>query len=213
MTSSPRRGGFPGDFPYEDGQRAADSDREAVAERLREAAAEGRIDFGELDERLGAALSARTYGELRPLLADLPGGAPAFAPPSASRAVEPLELRGGVYGVRRSGEWEVPALIVAHGGMGGVQLDFTRVRTPLAEIRVEVHGEMAGIRILVPESWRVETGGVDPGLGGVRDRTTPAPEQDGPLLRLTGEGGMGGVRIRNPGRIERARLRKNPPRA
>ncbi|WP_433343597.1 DUF1707 SHOCT-like domain-containing protein [Streptomyces sp. CA-253872] len=210
MSSSPLPGRFPGEFPYEDGQRASDADRDAVAERLREAAAEGRIDFDELDERLGTALSARTYGELRPLLADLPGAPPLVQPP-APHGGEPLELRGGMYGVRRTGEWEVPAHLVVHGGMGGVHLDFTRVRTRFAEILIEVRGDMAGIRIVVPESWEVDAGGVDPGMGGLRDRTTPGREKGAPLLRLTGDAGMGGVRVRNPGPIERSRLRKNPP--
>jgi hypothetical protein len=52
--------------------RAADSDREHVADRLRHAAAEGRILTEELEERLGLALTARTYGELDAVVADLP---------------------------------------------------------------------------------------------------------------------------------------------
>jgi hypothetical protein len=52
--------------------RASDADREQVAERLRNAAAEGRLLAEELEHRLGAAFSARTYGELDALVADLP---------------------------------------------------------------------------------------------------------------------------------------------
>jgi hypothetical protein len=52
--------------------RASDADRDAVAERLRHAAIEGRLDPDELEERLHAALRARTYGDLRRLLTDLP---------------------------------------------------------------------------------------------------------------------------------------------
>lgn len=52
--------------------RASDADREQVAERLRGAATEGRLLADELDDRLGAALSARTYGELDALVSDLP---------------------------------------------------------------------------------------------------------------------------------------------
>jgi hypothetical protein len=52
--------------------RASDADREAVAERLRHAAVEGRLEPEELEERLDAALRARTYGDLRRLLTDLP---------------------------------------------------------------------------------------------------------------------------------------------
>jgi Domain of unknown function (DUF1707) len=44
-----------------------------VAARRYEATIDGRLETGELDHRLGVALSARTYGELEPLVADLPG--------------------------------------------------------------------------------------------------------------------------------------------
>ena len=52
--------------------RASDADREAVTERLRRAAGEGRLEPDELEERLHMALRARTYGELDRVLADLP---------------------------------------------------------------------------------------------------------------------------------------------
>lgn len=52
--------------------RASDADREQIAERLRRAATEGRLLADELEERLGVALSARTYGELDAVVADLP---------------------------------------------------------------------------------------------------------------------------------------------
>jgi Domain of unknown function (DUF1707) len=52
--------------------RASDADRDAVAERLRQAAVEGRLDADELEQRLHRALRAKTYGELDRLLGDLP---------------------------------------------------------------------------------------------------------------------------------------------
>jgi Domain of unknown function (DUF1707) len=53
--------------------RASDADREQVADRLRQATAEGRLVAEELEERLGAVFAARTYGELDALVDDLPG--------------------------------------------------------------------------------------------------------------------------------------------
>ena len=52
--------------------RASDGDREQIAERLRKAAAEGRLLSEELEQRIGAAFAARTYGELDALVDDLP---------------------------------------------------------------------------------------------------------------------------------------------
>ncbi|WBB71061.1 DUF1707 domain-containing protein [Micromonospora sp. WMMD812] len=56
--------------------RAADTDREAVADRLRVALNEGRLDLHEYDERLQRAYRSRTYAELDALVADLPSVAP-----------------------------------------------------------------------------------------------------------------------------------------
>jgi hypothetical protein len=53
--------------------RASDVDRDAVVDRLREAAGEGRLEPDELEQRVDGALRARTYGDLAELVADLPG--------------------------------------------------------------------------------------------------------------------------------------------
>jgi hypothetical protein len=68
--------------------RASDSDRELVAERLRSATAEGRLLASELEERLEHVFSARTYGELDGLVADLP------APVARRRGTMPLWAKG-----------------------------------------------------------------------------------------------------------------------
>ena len=52
--------------------RASDDDRERVAREIREHYAAGRLDDDELNERVAAAYSARTAGELDALRADLP---------------------------------------------------------------------------------------------------------------------------------------------
>ncbi|MGH2915687.1 MAG: DUF1707 SHOCT-like domain-containing protein [Solirubrobacteraceae bacterium] len=53
--------------------RASDADRDQIVERLRGAATEGRIAAEELEQRVLAALKARTYGELEATVSDLPG--------------------------------------------------------------------------------------------------------------------------------------------
>jgi len=62
------------------GLRASDADREHVAEKLRRATAEGRLLAEELEQRLGEAFRARTYGELDEIVADLPGDRVARSP-------------------------------------------------------------------------------------------------------------------------------------
>ncbi|UGS37823.1 DUF1707 SHOCT-like domain-containing protein [Capillimicrobium parvum] len=61
--------------------RASDADREAVANQLRTASEDGRLDVDELDDRLAKVYAAKTYGELEPLTADLAPDPP--PPPSA----------------------------------------------------------------------------------------------------------------------------------
>jgi hypothetical protein len=53
--------------------RASDAERDSVVERLRKAAAEGRIAAEELEQRVSTALKARTYDELDATVSDLPG--------------------------------------------------------------------------------------------------------------------------------------------
>jgi hypothetical protein len=56
--------------------RVSDADREQVTARLRDHYAEGRLTESELDERVSAALGAKTFGDLRQLMLDLPGPSP-----------------------------------------------------------------------------------------------------------------------------------------
>jgi hypothetical protein len=74
--------------------RASDADRERVVGSLRDHAAAGRLEPSELEERVGAALAARTLGALEPLLADLP-------------------RRGGQVGRRRRRTRRPPSVFVA----------------------------------------------------------------------------------------------------
>ena len=57
-------------------QRIGDAERDRAVELLRDHMAEGRLDQAEFDERLTAALSAKTSGDLEPLFSDLPGPRP-----------------------------------------------------------------------------------------------------------------------------------------
>lgn len=66
--------------------RVSDADREQVTARLREHYAEGRLNSEELDERVTAALNAKTFGDLRRVMTDLPDAAmePGPAPQAPS---------------------------------------------------------------------------------------------------------------------------------
>lgn len=57
---------------YTPDMRASDGDREKIAGRLRDAHADGRLSVDEFQLRIDALYDARTYGEIEPLVRDLP---------------------------------------------------------------------------------------------------------------------------------------------
>ena len=97
--------------------RAGDADRERVAERLRTALDEGRVNLLEYDERLRDAYGAKTFAELDSLLADLPGVTPAslsqVATRSPQRAVETPAPKTGVAARWIVAMWGVWARVVS----------------------------------------------------------------------------------------------------
>jgi uncharacterized protein DUF1707 len=75
--------------------RASDADRDVVVSDLGEHFQAGRLTAAELDERTGQALTARTYGELSALQADLPAiGGTAQIPAAGSPGARPLPSPG-----------------------------------------------------------------------------------------------------------------------
>ena len=67
-------------------QRASDADRDTAVDILCAAAADGRLTMTELDERVGAALTARTLTQLAGLIADLTGPRAAAVSPGPTPA-------------------------------------------------------------------------------------------------------------------------------
>jgi Domain of unknown function (DUF1707) len=72
--------------------RVSDAERQAVADRLAEHYADGRLDQAEFDERVGRAMSAKTRADLNGLFDDLPemsGPSPAGAQGAPAMPVSP----------------------------------------------------------------------------------------------------------------------------
>jgi hypothetical protein len=88
--------------------RVSDADRDRVTARLRDHFAEGRLTQDEMDERISAALNAKTFGDLRPVMADLPEPAPA-----PMRAAQHPQWAGPPWVARRHGPRILPLMLLA----------------------------------------------------------------------------------------------------
>lgn len=84
------------DEAHRDEIRIGDTERDDVMVALHDHFAAGRLDRAELDERLEAVLSAKTRGDLRPLVRDLPG--PTGLPEPEQRAPSPAEGAAVMFG-------------------------------------------------------------------------------------------------------------------
>ncbi len=187
--------------------RASHADREHFAEMLRQAAGDGRIDIDELEERLEQVFAAKTYGELEPIVRDLPA-----ARPSAAPATQPVPLSnvservGGVAtsenavaifgGAERNGMWVVPRKFTAVAIFGGVDIDLTQARFEGREIQIDAVAIFGGIDIKVPEdvTVRVDGSGIFGGFGGANLEGAPG----GAVVRVTGVAIFGGVDVKRP---------------
>lgn len=191
-------------------QRVSHDDRERVAEVLRVAAGDGRLSLEELEERLEGCFAARTYGDLAPLVADLPGQAVPLAGPARPKEVARVRRAGG--NVRYEGAWEVPRRLEVEVRGGNVLLDFTSaaVREPVTEVEVELRG--GNLRLVVPDGYAVDAEEVEIRGGSVVHRHVKDRDPNAPVVHrvtVTGEIVGGNVVVlppraaRRPGRLRR----------
>ncbi|MCX5200952.1 DUF1707 domain-containing protein [Streptomyces sp. NBC_00237] len=203
--------------------RASDADRERVAEVLREAVAEGRLDMEEFDERLGAVFRSRTHGELQVLVRDLPVSAetaPMVLPELrgggateswASRIGVPATSKGAFAfwgGFKRWGTWSVPRTFTAFAMWGGGEIDLREARFEEREVTIRCFTIMGGIVVKVPQNLHVQVNGIGI-MGDFDDKATGEGTPGSPRVRVTGFALMGGVGVeRKLRKAEKARLRE-----
>jgi hypothetical protein len=187
--------------------RISDEDRHQVAEVLRKAAGEGRIDLDELDQRLEAAYAAKTYGELVPLTVDLPAQA---APPVAPRPEHrPVPAAGPAYmsslaimgECKRVGAWTVDGTHNAFALMGSVVLDLRQASFAQREVVINANALMGEVKVLVDAATTVivEGTGVMGEYSEQRPRVPFAPTDDSPVVRHRGFSLMGAVHVQRKG--------------
>src|SRR6185312_1988810 len=120
--------------------RASHDDRDRVVEMLRVSAGDGRLTAEELDERLEQAMTARTYGELARLVADLPAAGSVASPVTAPRAKDVVRIDTRSGHVKRVDRWMVPGRMEVKVTSGHVKLDFTQavITQPTLKLGIDV---------------------------------------------------------------------------
>jgi hypothetical protein len=166
------------------GMRASDADRDRVTEILRGAAADGRLTPGELDERLEAALSSRTFGELAALTADLVA-APSGAGGARSADLIRIDQRGG--SVRRTGRWVVPRRLEVYSAWCDVWLDFTDAVIAHDTLHIDVNMRGGSLILVAGPGLVVDADALKVRYADIKLRSRAGP--DGPFalrVRMVG---------------------------
>lgn len=207
------------DLPPAANIRVGHRERDAVVAALQEAAGDGRLSMAELDDRLDAALQAKTYADLDVLVADLSIELPSRAltsalpqaqrPPSAGYSREdPLRLDGGMSSEKRGGVWTVPPFLLINQGLGSVKLNCLEA-TPAAQlIEIEVIGGAGSIVLVLPEGWAVDADRLSKSWGSKSVDVPREPAPGKPLLLIYGALGLGSFKVRSANRFDQRRIEK-----
>jgi hypothetical protein len=191
--------------------RASHDDRDRVVEVLTGAAGDGRLTPEELDERVGAALTARTYGELAALVSDLPAvpDLPAGAPAAQPKQLVRIDCHSG--SARRDGRWLVPRRLEVRVTGGSVTLDFTEAVTWWPSLQLEVAVRGGSLRLVTKPGIVVSTDDLAVRSSSVKVRAPWGP--DVPVrfrIEVSGKVASGSVTARPPRRTLRQWLRRRP---
>jgi hypothetical protein len=171
---------------------------------LTDAVSDGRLSHEEHSERVAAALSARTLGELAALTGDL-----------AAPEHQPVQLDGGrpvaalFSGAQRRGRWVVPPEVTCVAAFGEIVLDLTEAILTDRHVVITVYGLLGRVRIVVPAGVEVVMNGTDL-LGrqrGGTSRRVPV-SSDIPVVEVRGYLALTEVLARTPPRPRRWSLRR-----
>jgi hypothetical protein len=208
LSPAGREPAVPGDL------RASHADRDAVVERLRDAAGDGRLTADELDQRLELALTARTYGELAALTTDLPAQAGAALPVPAGPRPEAAELvrikvTSGNSG--RDGAWVLPRRMECGVTSGNVKLDFTRAVLTERVLQLDADVRSGNVTLITRPGIVVDAGDVNIGSGNVKVTTPWKPGTPEELrIVISGRVRSGNITARPPRRSFWQWLRREP---
>ncbi|MFG1686934.1 DUF1707 domain-containing protein [Nonomuraea sp. NPDC049269] len=171
--------------------RVSDEDRERGARKLQEAFMEGRLTQLELEDRLELALTARTYGDLLGLIADLPADGP-----PVDEVVE-LESKNGH--IKRSGDWAVPRRLRVASKYGSVELDLSEAVIPHPVVEIDLDLKYGSAKIVLPDGAAADIDRFRTDWGSTVTTNVPGRAQPGALyVVVSGETKYGSLAVRYP---------------
>lgn len=184
--------------------RAADADRERVADALRRAVEAGRLTVDEGHERVERAYAAKTLEELAALTVDLPERP--VAPTPASRA-DTGPIVAILAGANRTGRWVVPERLRVVAVLGSVELDLSEAALARREVTIEAYAVLGAVELRVPEGVRVVLTGT--AIAGSRECRLPTPpDPDALTVNVQAVALMGSVEVKRPKRRKLRRGRR-----
>jgi hypothetical protein len=189
--------------------RASDQERDAAAQRLQQAFAERRLDDDEFDERMRAALTAKTSADLDRLTSDLPAATAAGAAPAVPASRPGRWAVAYKNAIRRGGRWRVPERfnVVIYKGQGWLDLRAAELTAPVTT--VTAYAYKSRVDILVPPGVRVEMDGfgVSKGWSAEEDAEIRLP-QDAPTVHVRGTAYKGTIETRTKPQERRPALER-----
>jgi class 3 adenylate cyclase len=182
-------------------ERVADADRDRTVTQLREQVVEGRLTLDEFSERVGAALQARTRGDLAAVMADLPEARPANERLPEPGTGSPKKQRrwhvAVMSGHSTKGRWRISGKTNAVAVMGGCDMDLRKAEIEGPEVEITAFAFWGGIDIIVPEGFDVELRGFS-FMGGRDLRLRDVPIVPGsPRIVVKGFAVMGAIDVKS----------------
>lgn len=181
--------------------RASDADRDRIADILRDALAEGRLDAEEHSERIDAVYRAKTVGELEPIVRDLPAAGTRTG--VTSRRYEepadpgaPAENLVAVFSSStRKGRWRVGGRTNAFSLFGNIEIDLTEALYGQRLSVINATSIFGNVEVRVPENISLRGSGTGI-FGNFEVVTLEAADPEAPVVVVNGYSVFGNVEAR-----------------
>ncbi|MGA8544228.1 MAG: DUF1707 domain-containing protein [Mycobacterium sp.] len=179
--------------------RAGETDRIQVAQLLTDAAAQGRLQMSDYEDRLTRAYAAKTYDELDRLRSDLLGSSVSPQRGGACNPAPSMLLLAIMSAFERRGRWNVPEKLTTFALWGGGVIDLRYADFTSTEVEIHAYSIMGGQTILLPPEVNVEIKGHGV-MGGFEHSVAGQGTPGAPTVRIHGFALWGGVGIKRKNR-------------